>query len=57
MSLDLYAEICNKESPFLVIYSDDMNNELQRLQAMGLIQNHEGVGLWTIRNYSVHHND
>jgi hypothetical protein len=41
----------NKESPFLVIYSDDMNNELQRLQAMGLIQNHEGVGLWTIRNY------
>ena len=41
----------NKESPFLVIYSDNMNNELQRLQAMGLIQNPEGVGIWTIRNY------
>jgi Predicted nucleotide-binding protein containing TIR-like domain len=40
----------NKESPFLVYYSDEMNNELQRLQAMGLIQNHEGVGVWKIRN-------
>jgi Predicted nucleotide-binding protein containing TIR-like domain len=40
----------NKERPFLVSYSETMNDELQRLQAMGLIQNHEGVGVWTIRN-------
>jgi hypothetical protein len=40
----------NEEGSFLVDYSDEMNNELQRLQAMGLIQNYEGVGVWTIRD-------
>jgi hypothetical protein len=39
----------NSEGPFLVDYAEEMTNELQRLQALGLIQNREGVGVGTIR--------
>lgn len=37
------------EGPFLCYYSDDLHAEVKRLRAMGLVQNHEGVGLGTIR--------
>jgi len=37
------------EPPFMCFYSDDMLTELKRLRALGLIANHEGVGLGTIR--------
>lgn len=39
----------NKEEPFLCYYSEDLYEELKRLRAMGLVQNHEGVGLETIK--------
>jgi hypothetical protein len=42
----------NREGDFRVDYSEEMNNELHRLQAMGLIQNQEGTGLWKIRTDS-----
>jgi hypothetical protein len=38
-----------QEAPFTCYYSDDLYNELKRLRAMGLVINHEGVGLSTIR--------
>jgi len=38
-----------KEEPFLCYYSDDLFEELKRLRAMGLAQNHQGVGLADIR--------
>ncbi len=37
------------EVPFACFYSDDLYNEMKRLRAMGLVGNHEGVGLGTIR--------
>lgn len=37
------------EVPFACYYSDDLYNEMKRLRAMGLVGNHEGVGLGTIR--------
>lgn len=39
----------NKEESFLCYYSEDLYEELKRLRAMGLVQNHEGVGLETIK--------
>ena len=39
-----------KEEAFLCYYSNDLYNELKRLRAMGLVNNHEGVGLTTLRN-------
>ena len=39
----------SKEEPFLCYYSDDLANELKRLRALGLVQNHEGAGLRTIQ--------
>ena len=39
----------SKEEPFLCYYSDDLDNDLKRLRALGLVQNHEGVGLRAIR--------
>lgn len=39
----------SKEEPFLCYYSEDLYEELKRLRAMGLVQNHEGVGLGTIK--------
>ncbi|HEU5245988.1 MAG TPA: nucleotide-binding protein [Candidatus Udaeobacter sp.] len=38
-----------REVPFACFYSDDLYNEMKRLRAMGLVGNHEGVGLRTIR--------
>jgi hypothetical protein len=38
-----------REVPFACLYSDDLYNEMKRLRAMGLVGNHEGVGLRTIR--------
>jgi|SRR5215468_3882347 len=37
------------QAPFLCYYSDDLYGELKRLRAMLLIDNHEGVGLGSIR--------
>ena len=37
------------EAPFLCYYSDDLYNEMKRLRAMGLVGNHDSVGLGTIR--------
>ena len=37
------------EAPFLCYYSEDLYKEMKRLRAMGLVRNHEGVGLSTIR--------
>jgi CAP12/Pycsar effector protein, TIR domain len=37
------------DRPFLCYYSDDLYNEMKRLRAMGLVINHQGVGLSTIR--------
>jgi hypothetical protein len=39
----------SKEAPFLCYYSPDLDNELKRLRALGLVQNHQGVGLTAIR--------
>ena len=39
----------SKEEPFVCHYSNDLENELKRLRAMGLVQNHEGVGITAIR--------
>ena len=39
----------SKEESFLCYYSEDLYDELKRLRAMKLVQNHEGVGLETIR--------
>jgi len=38
-----------REAPFTCFYSDDLYNEMKRLRAMGLVANHEGAGLGTIR--------
>ena len=35
--------------PFMCYYSDDLYEELKRLRAMGLVRNHEGTGLGSIR--------
>jgi len=39
----------SSDHAFLCYYSDDLYGELKRLRAMGLIRNHEGTGLSTIR--------
>ena len=39
----------SKEEPFLCYYSNDLDNELKRLRALGLVQNHEGMGIMAIR--------
>ena len=39
----------SKEEPFLCYYSDDLDNELKRLRAIGLVQNPEGGGLMAMR--------
>lgn len=39
----------SKEEPFLCQYSNDLENELKRLRALGLVQNHDGVGISAIR--------
>src|SRR5262249_21137713 len=39
-----------RDAPFMCYYSDDLYNEMKRLRAMGLVTNHHGVGLGTIRN-------
>jgi hypothetical protein len=38
-----------KEEPFLCYYSDDLYNEIKRLRALSLVQNHNGVGLTDLR--------
>jgi hypothetical protein len=41
-----------KDEPFLCHYSDDLIDELRHLRAIGLIQNHQGIGLRDIaRDY------
>jgi hypothetical protein len=35
--------------PFLCYFSEDLYEELKRLRAMGLVRNHEGTGLGSIR--------
>jgi len=39
----------NQDGAFLCYYSDDLYAELKRLRAMGLVHNHDGTGLSTIR--------
>lgn len=39
----------NKAESFLCYYSEDLYDEIKRLRAMKLVQNHEGVGLETLR--------
>jgi hypothetical protein len=39
----------SKEEPFLCYYSNDLDDELRRLRAIGLVQNHEGMGIMAIR--------
>jgi hypothetical protein len=39
----------NRDEPFLCYYSDDLHAEVKRLRAMGLVSNHQGTGLGTIR--------
>ncbi len=39
----------SKEEAFLCYYSNDLANELRRLRALGLVQNHEEAGLRTIQ--------
>jgi hypothetical protein len=39
----------SKPGEFLCYYSDDLYNELKRLRALGLIINHAGTGLTSIR--------
>ena len=39
----------SKEGEFLCHYGDDLDNELKRLRALGLISNHAGTGLSDIR--------
>jgi predicted nucleotide-binding protein with TIR-like domain len=39
----------SKEEPFHCYYSNDLDNELKRLRALGLVQNHQGVGLTDLR--------
>lgn len=38
-----------KEEPFICYYSDDLFDELKRLRALGLVKNHEAVGLSDLR--------
>jgi hypothetical protein len=38
-----------RDTPFMCYYSDDLYNELKRLRAIGLVGNHQGVGLAAIR--------
>jgi len=38
-----------KEEPFLCYYSEDFYNEIKRLRALNLVQNHNGVTLLDIR--------
>jgi hypothetical protein len=47
--LDKLVGLC-KEEPFLCYYSDELFDEVKRLRAMGLVQNHEGVGLTAMKN-------
>jgi predicted nucleotide-binding protein with TIR-like domain len=39
-----------RDAPFMCYYSDDLYEEMKRLRAMGLVGNHQGVGLGTIRS-------
>ncbi len=39
----------SKEEPFLCYYSNDLDDELRRLRAIGLVQNYEGMGIMAIR--------
>jgi CAP12/Pycsar effector protein, TIR domain len=38
-----------REQPFMCWYSDDLYNELKRLRALGLVLNHDGTGLGSMR--------
>lgn len=39
----------SRDGPFLCHYSAPLEDELRRLRAMGLVRNHDGVGLGSIR--------
>jgi Predicted nucleotide-binding protein containing TIR-like domain len=39
----------SREGPFLCLYSDDLFDELKRLRALGLVQNHDGAGVSVMR--------
>ena len=39
----------DREEPFMCYYSDDLYQEMKRLRAMGLVNNHAGVGLRDIQ--------
>jgi len=38
-----------RPEPFMCYYSEDLYDEIKRLRAMGLVQNHDGTGLTTIK--------